>query len=394
MSRRRAGARLGPALLAAALQAFVAPGAAAPLQPVDDAEVVETLPTLGARAAEQRALRRQLARQPRDAATALALSRSLLARARTDGDARLAGQALGALGAWDGDAAAPPEIRLQRATLYQHLHDFDAAAAELEAVLTAAPRHAQALLTLATVRRVQGNYAASDRACGALADAGQPLYARACLAENAALRGDADGARRELEQLLAAAPGQADWTAWLRTTLGELEQRAGRNDAAIAQLRAALKAAPDPYARLALADALIDTRRWTEARDLLAEADDSDALLLRRAIVARSLRAPDAEALRHRLAARYAQAALRPEAQAVHARERARFALEVEGDAARAVGLARRNLQTQREAIDLVLLARAARAAGDAGAAAEAAALAAQLGLRDVRLGVLRGDTT
>ena len=284
--------------------------------------------------------------------------------------------------------------RLQRATLHQHLHDFDAAAAELETVLAGSPRHPQALLTLATVRRVQGRYEASDRACAALADAGQPLYARACLAENGALRGDADGARRELEQLLAAAPGQADWAAWIRTTLGELEQRAGRTDAAIAQLRAALQAAPDPYTRIALVDALIEARRWPEARALLEEAGDGDALLLRRAIVARGLGAPDADALRRSLSERYAQATLRPEAQAVHARERARFALEVEGDAVRAVALARRNLQTQREAIDLVLLARAARAAGDASAAAEAAALAAQLGLRDARIGPPNGRTT
>jgi hypothetical protein len=394
VNRRRFSAGFGPALLAIALSAVAAAVSAAPLRPADDTEIVETLPTLGAHAAEQRSLRRQLARQPRDAAAALALSRSLLARARADGDARLAGQALGALGAWQGDAAAPLEIRLQRATLHQHLHDFDAAAAELEAVLSGSPRHPQALLTLATVRRVQGRYEASDRACGALADAGQPLYASACLAENKALRGDVDTARRELEGLLGASAGPSDWIGWVRTTLGELEQRAGRPDAAIVQLRAAQQAAPDPYTRVALADALIEARRWTEARTVLDEAGDGDALLLRRAIVARGLGAPDADALRRSLAARYAQATLRPEAQAVHARERARFALEVEGDAPAAVALARLNLQTQREAIDLVLLARAARAAGDTGAAAEAASLAAQLGLRDVRIAAPQGGST
>ena len=83
----------------------------------------------------------------------------------------------------------------------------------------------------------------------------------------------------------------------------------------------------------------------------------------------------------------YAQAALRPEAAAVHARERARFALEVEGDAPRALALARANLAAQREAVDFVLMDRAARAAGDAAARAEAAALAAGIGLRDARLG-------
>jgi hypothetical protein len=380
------GPGLGRLLLAAALLAGGALAQAAALQPASDAEIVETLPAAGAFAASQRALRRQLARQPRDAATALALSRSLLERARAEGDARLAGQALGALGAWDGDAAAPVELRLQRATLQQHLHDFDAAVAELQALLAVAPRHPQALLTLATVLRVQGRYAESDRACAALVDAGQPLHARACRAENQALRGDTPTARRELEDLLAAAPGQPGWAAWIRTTLGELEQRAGRSDAAVAALRAALQAEPDPYARLALADVLIEARRWPEAQAALIEAGNGDAALLRRAIVAQGLAAPEAAALRAQLAARYAQAAQRPEAAAVHARERARFALEVEQDAPRALVLARANLRTQREAIDLVVLARAARAAGDAAAEAEAVALATRLGLHDARL--------
>lgn len=366
---------------------------AEPFRPTSDDEIVETLPTLGGFAREQREMRRQLAQQPRDAATALALSRSTLARARVEGDARLAGQALGALGAWEGDAEAPVEIRLQRATLLQHLHDFDAAVSELQAVLRTAPRQPQALLTLATIHRVQGRYAESDAACAQLTQAGQPLYARACEAENQALRGEVDAARRELEALLQAQPGPASWVSWVRTSLGELEQRAGRPEAAIAQLRAAQQASADPYSRLALADVLIEAQRWPEAQALLADAGESEAALLRRAIVARALRSNDADELQRTLAARYAQAALRPEAAAMHARERARFALEVEGEAERALALARANLQTQREAIDLVLMHRAARAAGDAAAQSEVAALARSIGLHDARLGTQAGTS-
>ena len=156
---------------------------AAPVQPRSDDDIIEVLPTLGGYAAEQKRLRRALAQQPRDAATALALSRSTLERARHDGDARLAGQALGVLSAWDGDANAPVEIRLQRATLRQYLHEFDASVAELRDLLRVAPRHPQALLTLATVLRVQGKYDESDATCLRLIDAGQALYARACSAE-------------------------------------------------------------------------------------------------------------------------------------------------------------------------------------------------------------------
>ncbi len=360
---------------------------AEPLHPASDDEIVETLPTLGGFALEQREMRRKLSQQPRDAATALALSRSTLARARIDGDARLAGQALGVLGAWKDDPQASAEIRLQRATLRQHLHEFDAAVEDLQALLRTAPLHPQALLTLATIHRVQGRYAESDAACARLADAGQPLYARACQAENRALRGDVAAARAEFESLLRAQPDNAGWASWIRTSLGELEQRAGRSDAAIAQLRAAQAAQADPYGHMALADVLIEARRWAEARALLADAGDSEAALLRRAIVERALDSDAAAGLQRTLAARYAQAALRPEAAAVHAREQARFALDVEDDPRRALALARANLQTQREAIDFVVMHRAARAAGDAAAQAEVAALAERIGLNDTRLG-------
>lgn len=376
-------------LLAAAL---LATGAAAEsLVPASDDEIVEILPTPGAIAAEHKRLRRALAERPRDVATALALSRSTLERSRLSGDARLAGQALGVLAAWDGDPQAPAEIRLQRATLLQHLHDFDAAAAELDALLRSQPRQPQALLTLATIRRVQGRYEDSDRACRGLAEAGQLLYARACSAENQALRGEVDAARGEFEALVRLQPGQAAWVAWLRTSLGELEARAGRPDAAVAQLRAALRAEDGPYARLALADVLIDTRRWDEAWRTLDGDDASEGFLLRRAIVARALARTEAAELRSVLARRHAQSALRPQAVPVHARERARFALELDGDAARAVSLARANLQTQREATDLVLMHRAARAAGDAAALAEVAALASRIGLHDARLAASAG---
>lgn len=390
MTLRPSMPRLPTACLIASLVLVIAgtsaPAGAVPFTPQDDDEVIDTLPVLGGFAAEQRRLRRAAAQRPDSVNVALALSRSLLAQARRDGDARLAGQALGALSAWDRDPKPPTEVRLQRATLHQHLHDFEGAAAELEAVLQTEPRQAQALLTLATVRRVQGRYADSDSACDRLTAAGQPDYAKACRAENQALRGQVDPARRTLLALAASRPGNAGWAAWTRTTLGELELRAGRLDEAVGHLRQALAAEPDPYARLVLADALLDQQRAAEAHALMAGAGDSDAVLLRRAIAARRLGAPDAQALRELLAARYAQAALRPEAGETHARERARFALEVEADPQRAVELARRNLDTQREAIDVVLLARAARAARDDAALKEALALAQRIGLVDVRL--------
>ena len=72
-----------------------------------------------------------------------------------------------------------------------------------------------------------------------------------------------------------------------------------------------------------------------------------------------------------------------------HQRERALRALELDQQPRLALAHARRNLQTQREPIDLWLMARAAQAAADPQALAEARRLAQQQGLQDARLAKL-----
>jgi hypothetical protein len=67
------------------------------------------------------------------------------------------------------------------------------------------------------------------------------------------------------------------------------------------------------------------------------------------------------------------------------------FALDVQGDAAQALALARLNVQLQREPIDLLVFARAAAAARDDGARDEVKALMRQIGLRDARVDAVLG---
>jgi hypothetical protein len=356
-------AALAAALLALAVQAVV-------LQPARDDEVIERLPPAPPRAAAPSS--------PQDAAQrALAL----VAQARRAGDPRLAGQALALLRPWADDprAAAPVVIALVDAE--QHLHRFDAARTRLLALAAREAPPPQAWLMLATLQRLQGHYAAADAACAGLRRSGAELYALACTAENAALRGAFDAARARLQVLLRAAPDAATQS-WLYTTLAELEQRAGRPAPAEAAFRAALQAQPDGYSTLALADLLLDQSRAAEALALLRDQPDSDAVLLRRA---RADPRTDNEAAAE-LRRRFAQADLRPGAAEGHGRERALFALFVEHDAAAALRHARANVRVQREPADLLLLLRAAHAAGDAAARQEAHQLVEEMGLEDRRL--------
>jgi len=364
---------------------------ASSVNPVRDDEVIEVLPATSGSRAEIRQLRRMLAADPRDARSAVQLSRLYLAQARTQGDPRLVGQALALLGAWPRASDAPDEVLLMLATLQQFLHDFDTSAANLEHLVARRPGHAQAWLTLATVRRVQGRYPASAIACKGVAAAGAAAHAAACQAENDSLRGDFDGARNAITALLADARMQVPaMRNWLLTTLAESEARAGLPAQAEMAYRQALSADADSYTALSFADFLIHQNRFADASTQIANQPRTDAALLRMAITGVRTQSPSASADVLELRERMALAILRPEARVTHAREYAMFALWIDKLPRKALELAKENVRHQREPLDVLLLAQAAAASQDAGARREAASLAKEMGLRDARLDALR----
>lgn len=403
---RSGGSRSRRGALAAGLMGLwmlaCGPASGAPWTPANDNEIVETLPTVTGWSAQERRLRRDLLQRPRDESAALAAAQGYLELARSQGDARYAGYALGALQAWQPlSATTPPTILVMHATVTQFLHDFDGAENTLQLALAANPADAQAWLTLATIRRVRGRYADSDTACRALTRLRQNLYAVACLAENAGLRGQHQEAQRALQGLLEhpslQQPGGASTRQWLLTTVAEINELAGDDKAAESAYRQALAAQRDGYDVLAYSDFLLRKQRPTGVPLLLKTEARSDAVLLRRVIAARQLLAaasvsvPTAqrEAAQRdadELTARFEAAALRPGTASVHAREYALFALDVQHDAARALTLARLNVQLQREPIDLLIFARAAVAARDDVARREVRALMLQIGLHDARV--------
>lgn len=372
-----------------ALLSLAAPVSAAPLLPQSDAQVVETLPNAGRARAEERALRQRWAAEPGNAKLAVELSRRYLDQAREQGDPRFAGRALAMLQHWPRLETAPTEVVLMAATLQQYLHDFDGAARELERLVQRDPAQAQAWLTLATIRRVQGRYDASDAACRGLLATGSSFYGRACEAENLALRGRIDAARQVFDSLLAPKELPAPARAWLMTTVAEIESRTGRRREAEAAYRAVLAADPNEYTRLSFADFLIDNGRAAEVPALLKNEPRSDVVLLRLAMAGARQPSASATADIAELRERMAQAALRPDAGSTHAREQALFALRVEGQPARALQLAKLNVGLQREPIDLLVLAETARAAKDDEALQMARRIKQEMGLHDVRLDAL-----
>ena len=381
--------RVAAVLGAGVLTAWWSQGAhAEPLNPTRDTEVIEILPA-GGSSAEDRQLRRLWVNHPTDVATAVSLARRYLSRARDLGDPRYAGQALAVLQSWPNAKTAPDDVLLLQATVQQYLHEFDISAGHLEMLVARQPDHAQAWLTLATVRRVQGRYAASNAACLGLQAAGARLESQACLAENASLRGDNESARSMLQQLLTPPRLPASTKSWLLTTLAELEQRDGKPEAAEADFKKALEAETGGYTLLTYIDFLFEQGREDEALALLMPQPRTDAVMLRLAMVGARLKTPNAAVDARLVRDAMAQANLRPDARGTHAREQAMFALWVDGKPAAALALARENVRKQREPLDLLVLAHAARAVGDAKAIREADQLRKEMGLHDQRLDAL-----
>jgi predicted Zn-dependent protease len=375
---------LSMAMLVMGQSVLAAPDAAS------DNTVIESLPAAKRVSMQERSLRQQLAAQPSNALVAATLAQILVNRSRSEGDPRPAGQALAVLTPWSDATTAPTEVLMQRANAQQHLHDFQAARLNLEQLVKREPHHAQAWLTLATLHRLQGRYAASNKACAAVERAGESFYAQACFAENMGLLGQTQKARNALQALASNDGRTADQRAWLLTTLAELEARCRRLGPADQAYRAALLLSPrDAYAAVSYADFLLQQNRAADAAVVLKDQTRSDAVLLRLTWARQQLQVPEAALDLKELNARMKYDKLSAQERVGHAREHAMFALWIQKDAKRALELARTNVTVQREPIDLLLFAQAARMSQQRQALKEVSQLKKEMGLFDERLDAL-----
>ena len=361
-----------PAALATLVLSSTTVAQATPFTPTSDQQVLVRLPTAAQDPAQRDRAerRRQLSREPRRADLAAEVVADLLAQLAADGDPRFAGYAQAALAPWWNDPAPPPDLRVARAVLRQFSHDFDAALADLDAVVQQDPTHLQAWAWIAAISMVQARYDRARQACDQLAQHGSDLQARSCTATVDAATGHAARATTAFEQALAAdAAGPRELRLWVLTRLAETRERLGDAAAAERAYRAALALGlDDSYLLAAYADFLLDQQRPADVLVLLKDRERNDLHLLRLALAGQALKHERAQAWQAALAARFDAA--RQRGDTAHQKEEARFALAVLGDAARALPLASANYAVQREAADARVLLEAALAARQKAAAA------------------------
>ncbi len=359
--------------LGACLYALAAQAAhATPHIPAKGSDVIEHLPRrLDPVQQELRRLRVQLAASPNDVALAASVARHHIATARRETDPRYLGYAQAALAPWWALPAPPTEVRLLRATLLQSTHHFPEAMRDLDAVVAFDPGNAQAWLTRATVQTVRGDYPAATSSCARLSSLASQLVSISCIANVGAMTGRAAASAALLELTLRREPdADAGLQAWVLTLLAEIAERRGDAAGAETHYRRALELSPrDSYLIGAYADFLLDQKRPADVLTLAGDQTRIDGLLLRTALALQqlpaqtsALRAADAE-----LNARFNAAMQRGDT--VHQREQARYELHLHGDTGKALALAQKNWDVQKESADMRVLLEAALKAGDKAAA-------------------------
>lgn len=373
------GARTGRFARCAALAVLASaaawtPASAAPRLPGSDAEVLEVLPWRNdPQQRELRRLRTELAQAPNDVARASDVAKRYISFGRREADPRYFGYAQAALAPWWRLPNPPPGVRLLRATLLQTEHRFPEALADLAVLTTQDRTNPQAWLTRATVETVRADYAAATRSCAGLSNLADELVTAACIANIGAVT----GRLRASEQLLAATHARGagvnkEVDAWVLGMLAEMAARRGDARVADERFRAALASDPrDTFAVTAYADFLLEQHRPAEVLALTEPHRRVDGLLLRHALALRQ-QSPSAApaALREdlrELDARFDAGERRGDG--VHLREQARYLLQLRPNPVRALALARRNWDQQKELPDARLLLEAAAAAHDPAAA-------------------------
>lgn len=303
----------------------------------------------------------------RDAAVLAA--REYLAYGRAIGDARYAGAALGVLDPWL-TISPDPEILNLTADGRQYMHDFAGALFLLDQALATDPRNAQALLSRANIRIVQGQSTLAGDDCRGLARARRADLAILCDTTSKALTAEAPMAFERLERLVKSRTIDPALAGYAQSLLGEIARFNEDAVAARPMFEAALAASPDDLRTLmVLIDFDLAEGRSREALTRLAAAPVTDGIMVRQ--VEAHLAAGDknaADAIGAILRGRFEEADASGDT--AHAREVARYWLLI-GETERALAAASVNWANQRELEDALLLIAAAKAAGKPEAATQ-----------------------
>jgi tetratricopeptide (TPR) repeat protein len=335
---------------------------AAPYTPASDADVVERLPNSDPSVRRVDSMRQQLAARPGDVTLRIDIARRYFDLAMAQGDPRYVGYASAAIAPLAQSAAGNASYWLVRGLIQQYSHDFVGALQSLAKARELDPQNTEATAWRSAIHMVKADYDAALSECTRLVPLANPLHAQGCTAYVQASTGQLAPAYQALGKSFADADVPPELALWVRTRLAEMAVRLQRWPEAEAHFKEALQlGVTDQFLLGAYADFLLLQKLPAEVITLLASWERSDILLLRLAMAGRAANDSRAAGWATQLRERFAAAAQRGDR--LHEQEAARFELDFEGNARKALDLATRNYQDQKEPRDAEILMRAALAA-------------------------------
>ncbi len=289
----------------------------------------------------------------------------------------------------------PAQAAYLLAYIKQHNHEFSLARELLNHVLAAQPHHLGALMQRAQINLVTADYAAARGDCATLGAIVSAAQATSCLAQVAAVTGQAEQAYAAVTQLLAnPVLRNAAERFELQLTAATVAEQLGKDEAAEGFYIAALAQQADSgFILQHLADLYLRTGQPQAALSLLRGVPVDMRSLEQEVMLLQALQATanqaDAAQLQQQLVGKFSEATARggngSRANDTPDKELAAFAL-LQGDAGRALAAAQRNWQAQKESGDLLLLTKAAALADDTGVLRDIRQWQQTTGLQDRRL--------
>ena len=341
---------------------------AAPYTPKSDSEVVERLPlTSDPSVRRVESLRKQLAARPEDAALRVEIARRYFELAMAQGDPRFVGYASAAIAPLAANSTSA-DYWLVRGQIQQFSHDFEAALTSLAKASELNPASPEPLSWRTAIFMVQARYAEALAEAERLTPLAEPLLGIGWKAYVRATTGQLEMAFQEVANAVKPAPNSAarppapELLLWQYTRLADMAWRLQRPELAEDYFKRARQLGlTDQYLLGAYADFLLARQRPAEVLKLLAGWERSDILLLRLALAGKAASDGRATDWAAQLRDRFQAAEQRGDR--LHEQEAARFELDIERNTAKALALASRNYQIQKEPRDAEILLRAALAA-------------------------------
>jgi len=194
---------------------------------------------------------------------------------------------------WD-QPNPPVEVLSLRAHIYQALHQFSLARADLQLLLKKQPNHPNAAFSLAMLQQIQGDYQQALASCKSLLKTRQLMLSSLCQASVQSVNGQAQQAYKVLKVFLTQMPANDQWRQWTLTALADTANRLGDSEAAEQYYQQAF-AIPtqDAYLKVRYADFLLSQQRANELLQQFSGIATDKQLLLRQAYAAQLL--PDSE---------------------------------------------------------------------------------------------------